>query len=136
MCWKGDIQDVGGACVNFPIFSDADRSVVTTYGMLMDGEVGGLPITVRSVFIIGPDKKIKLIITYPPSTGRNFHEILRVIDALQTTEHSKLVTPGNWTRGDSLIIPPSLDDIAARQKYGEFTTVKPYLRTVNASHVH
>lgn len=103
--------------------------------MLMEGEEGGLPVTVRSVFIIGPDKKVKLIITYPPCTGRNFHEILRVVDALQITEETKLVTPANWSPGDRLIIPPSMDDTTARGKYGEFTTEKPYLRTVHASQV-
>mmetsp|Transcript_25405 Transcript_25405/g.37456 ORF Transcript_25405/g.37456 Transcript_25405/m.37456 type:complete len:221 (+) Transcript_25405:72-734(+) len=136
IAWSEDIKEVGGCAVNFPIIADRDRSIVTTYGMLMDDEeVIGAPATVRSVFVIGPDKKIKLIITYPPSTGRNFDEILRVIDSLQLTHAKKLATPVNWNVGDRCVILPSVTDEAAMEMFGSFEAVKPYLRTIDTSQI-
>jgi peroxiredoxin len=134
--WSNDIRDVCGTAVNFPIIADQDRSIVEKYGMLMaDENVPGLPATVRSVFIVGPDKKIKLTITYPPSTGRNFDEILRVIDSLQLTLNKKLATPVNWNEGGKCVILPSVSNEAATEMFGSFETVKPYLRTVEASQI-
>lgn len=135
LAWSEDIKEVGGTAVNYPIIADGDRSVATTYGMLMDGEEVGMPVTVRSVFVIGPDRKIKLTITYPPSTGRNFHEILRVIDSLQLTHNKKLATPVNWVEGQKCVILPTVSNDAATEMFGSFETVKPYLRTVETSQI-
>ncbi|MFL5260533.1 MAG: peroxiredoxin [Hyphomicrobiales bacterium] len=136
--WKNDIKDVSGAEVNYPMIGDPDLSVAKLYGMIHPNVTGGAKgrtaadnATVRNVFIIGPDKKIKLIITYPMSTGRNFDEVLRVIDSLQLTASKSVATPANWKQGDDVIILPSVTDDAAKEKFpGGWKTIKPYLRLV------
>ena len=125
--WEKDIEETQGCAVNFPMIADSDRKVSDLYGMIHPNANDTL--TVRSVYVIGPDKKIKLTLTYPASTGRNFHEILRVIDSLQLTAKHSVATPVNWNDGDDCIIVPSLSDDEARAKFPKgFTTVKPYLR--------
>jgi alkyl hydroperoxide reductase subunit AhpC len=128
--WMGDILETQGTAVNFPIIADADRKVATLYDMIHPNADDKA--TVRSVFIIGPDKKIKASITYPPSTGRNFDEILRVIDSLQLTAKHKVATPVNWKKGEDVIIVPALKDEAEiKQRFPEgYKAVKPYLRIV------
>eukprot|EP00041_Stephanoeca_diplocostata_P010430 m.166026 g.166026 ORF g.166026 m.166026 type:complete len:245 (+) comp18143_c0_seq2:66-800(+) len=130
--WLVDIEETQGAAVNYPIVADEHCEVAKAYGMLSeDAVVDGLPETVRSVFIIGPDKKVKLTITYPPSTGRNFDEVLRVIDSLQMTATKSLATPVNWQMGDEAVIVPKVSDEEAKDKFPQgWTTVKPYLRLV------
>jgi alkyl hydroperoxide reductase subunit AhpC len=126
--WINDINETQLTQVNFPILADADRKVATLYDMIHPN--ANATLTVRSLFIIDPAKKIRLIITYPASTGRNFDEILRVIDSLQLTEHHKVATPGNWKSGDDVVIVPALQDpeeIARRFPKG-YKVVKPYLR--------
>lgn len=126
--WIDDINETQLTQVNFPILADADRKVATLYDMIHPN--ANATLTVRSLFIIDPAKKVRLIITYPASTGRNFDEILRVIDSLQLTEHHKVATPGNWKSGDDVVIVPALQDaeeIARRFPKG-YTIVKPYLR--------
>ena len=131
--WSKDIKEVSGNEVNYPIICDGDRSVATTYNMLMDDEGDvTMPATVRSVFIISPDKKIKLTLTYPPSTGRNFDEVIRVLDSLQLTANRKLATPVNWKQGEQCVILPTVSNDTATEMFGSFTTVKPYLRMVDA----
>jgi thioredoxin-dependent peroxiredoxin len=127
--WVGDIAETQGTALNFPLIADPDRKVSDLYGMIHSNADNTL--TVRSVFIIGPDKKVKLTLTYPASTGRNFDEILRVVDSLQLTAGHSVATPVNWKHGDRVIIVPSLSDEQARAKFGEFETVKPYLRYVD-----
>ena len=126
--WSRDIAETQGTAPNFPIIADADRRVSDLYGMIHPNANDTL--TVRSVFIIDPNKKIRLILTYPASTGRNFPEILRVIDSLQLTDQHKVATPVNWQRGDDVIIVPSLTDPAElKQRFPKgFRVVKPYLR--------
>ena len=115
--------------MNFPMIADPDRTVSTLYGMIHPESLPSL--TVRSVFVISPDKKIRLMITYPASTGRNFDEILRVIDSLQLTDKHTVATPANWKHGEDVIIVPSLSDEQAKEKWPEgWKTVKPYLRYV------
>ncbi|MEO8523325.1 MAG: peroxiredoxin [Caldimonas sp.] len=135
--WSKDIEETQGAAVKYPMIADADLKVAKLYNMLpadevaADGRTAVNNATVRSVFIIGPDKKVKLTLTYPMSVGRNFDEILRVLDALQLTAKHTVATPVNWKPGDDVIIPTSVNDEQAKQKYpGGFTTHKPYLRTV------
>lgn len=126
--WIKDINETQLANVNFPILADGDRTVSTLYDMIHPN--ANATLTVRSLFVIDPAKKIRLIITYPASTGRNFDEILRVIDSLQLTEHHKVATPANWTSGDDVVIVPALQDpeeIAARFPKG-YKAVTPYLR--------
>ncbi|MDP1539558.1 MAG: peroxiredoxin [Moraxellaceae bacterium] len=126
--WIKDINETQHTIVNFPILADSDRKVSTLYDMIHPN--ANATLTVRSLFVIDPDKKIRLTITYPASTGRNFNEILRVIDSLQLTEYHKVATPGNWQDGDDVVIVPSLQDpaeIAERFPKGH-TVVKPYLR--------
>ena len=126
--WVGDIEETQGCAVNFPILADPDRKVADLYDMIHPNANDTL--TVRSVFVIDPNKKIRLIITYPASTGRNFNEILRVIDSLQLTDKHKVATPVNWKPGEDVIIVPSLqdaDEIKRRFPKG-FKAVKPYLR--------
>ncbi len=126
--WINDINETQVCQVNFPIIADADRKVSALYDMIHPN--ANATLTVRSLFIIDPAKKIRLIITYPASTGRNFDEILRVIDSLQLTEHHKVATPGNWKPGEDVVIVPSLQDpeeIARRFPRG-FRAVRPYLR--------
>ena len=127
--WELDIEETQGQAVNFPIIADADRNVSTLYGMIHPN--ADAKVTVRSVFVIGPDKKVKLIITYPPSTGRNFDEILRVIDSLQLTADFKVATPVNWQHGQDVIIVPSVNNDDAKTLFpGGWKELKPYLRLV------
>ncbi len=128
--WAGDIQDTQGAALNFPLIGDPDRKVSKLYDMIHPNANDTL--TVRSVFVIGPDRKIKLTITYPASTGRNFEEILRVIDSLQLTAKHQVATPVNWKHGEDVIIVPSLSDEEAKKKFpAGWKTLKPYLRIVS-----
>ena len=130
--WKKDIDDTQGVEVTYPIIADEDRSVSSSYGMIHPNADSTL--TVRSVFIIAPDKTVKLTLTYPASTGRNFEELLRVIDSLQLTAYEKVATPANWKSGDRVVIVPSVSDEAATEKYPQgFETVRPYLRMVDLS---
>ncbi len=125
--WSKDIEETQGAKVNFPMIADADRKVADLYGMIHPNADDTF--TVRSVFIIDPDKKVKLTLTYPASTGRNFDEILRVIDSLQLTANHSVATPANWKNGDDCIISPSVSDEEAKEKFpAGFKTIKPYLR--------
>ncbi len=126
--WIKDINETQHTIVNFPILADSDRKVSTLYDMIHPN--ANATLTVRSLFVIDPDKKIRLTITYPASTGRNFNEILRVIDSLQLTEYHKVATPGNWQDGDDVVIVPSLQDpveIAERFPKGH-KVIRPYLR--------
>jgi alkyl hydroperoxide reductase subunit AhpC len=127
--WAADIEATQGHALNFPLIADADRSVSTLYDMVHPE--ADPAVTVRSVFIIDPAKKIRLILTYPPSAGRNFDEVLRVIDSLQTTDAHKVATPANWKKGDRVIIVPSVSDEKARELFPQgWETVRPYLRIV------
>ena len=136
--WSGDIQDATGYAPNYPMIGDTDLAVSKLYGMLpaavggtSEGRTAADNMTVRNVFVVGPDKKIKLIIVYPMSTGRNFDEVLRVIDSLQLTAKHSVATPVNWKQGEDCIIVPALSDEAAKEKFPDgWTTVKPYLRVV------
>ncbi|MDY6797446.1 MAG: peroxiredoxin [Pseudomonadota bacterium] len=126
--WIKDINETQGCTVNFPIIADEDRKVSQLYDMIHPNEDNTA--TVRSLFVIDPDKKVRLIITYPASTGRNFNEVLRVIDSLQMTDEHKVATPGNWESGEDVVIVPSVqdeDEIAQRFPKGH-TKVKSYLR--------
>ena len=135
--WAKDIEETQGAAPNYPIIGDSDFKVSKLYGMLA-GEVSGDPAertpadnqTVRNVFVIGPDKKIKLILVYPMTTGRNFDEVLRVIDSLQLTANHKVATPVNWTAGDDVIIAGSVNDEQAKELFGTWESPKPYIRIV------
>jgi alkyl hydroperoxide reductase subunit AhpC len=125
--WASDIEETQGAALNFPLIGDPKREIASLYDMIHPNANDTL--TVRSVFVIGPDKKVKLTITYPASTGRNFDEILRVIDSLQLTANHQVATPVNWEDGDDCIVVPSLSDDEARKKFPKgFKTLKPYLR--------
>jgi alkyl hydroperoxide reductase subunit AhpC len=124
--WAGDIEETQGTALNFPLIADPDRKISEAYDMIHPNADNTL--TVRSVFIIGPDKKVKLTLTYPASTGRNFEEILRVIDSLQLTAKHSVATPVNWKHGEDVIIVPSLSDEDAKKKFASWTTIKPYLR--------
>ena len=125
--WAGDIAETQGHALNFPLVADSDREIADLYGMIHPQADDTL--TVRSVFVIGSDKKVKLTLTYPASTGRNFEEILRVIDSLQLTADHSVATPVNWQHGEDVIIVPSLSDEEAREKFPKgWETVKPYLR--------
>ena len=127
--WAPDIADVKGTPLNFPLIADPDRKVAELYDMIHPAM--NEKVTVRSVFIIGPDKKVKLTITYPASTGRNFDEILRVIDSLQLTDGHKVATPANWTQGGDVIIVPSVSNEAAKDLFPNgWDEQKPYLRVV------
>ncbi len=127
--WAADIVETQGQAVNFPVLADPDRKVSNLYGMVHPE--ADPSITVRSVFIIDPNKKVRLIMTYPPSTGRNFAEILRVVDSLQLTDAHKVATPVNWKSGDDVIIVPSLSDEDAKIRFPQgWKTLKPYLRIV------
>jgi thioredoxin-dependent peroxiredoxin len=136
--WKQDIKDATGGQVNYPMIGDTDLAVAKLYGMIHPNATGNAKgrtaadnATVRNVFVIGPDKKIKLIITYPMSTGRNFDEVLRVIDSLQLTATKSVATPANWKQGEDVIILASVSDEAAKEKFpGGWKTIKPYLRLV------
>ena len=125
--WADDIEETQGAKLNFPLIADSDHKVSDLYDMIHPNANDTL--TVRSVFIIGPDKKVKLIITYPASTGRNFDEILRVIDSLQLTANYSVATPVNWKNGEDVIIVPAVSDEDAKAKFPKgWKTIKPYLR--------
>jgi len=136
--WLLDVVEVGGSAVNYPIIADTDLNVAKLYNMFPAEETGTAEgrtamtnATVRSVFIIGPDKNIKLMITYPMTTGRNFDEILRVIDSMQLTAKHKVATPVNWKPGEDVIIVPAVSNEDASRIYPEgWETVKPYLRKV------
>ena len=136
--WAKDIEETQGHAVNFPMIGDHDLKVAKLYNMLpaeepgsSEGRTAATNATVRSVFIVGPDKTIKLMLTYPMTTGRNFDEILRVLDSMQLTAKHQVATPVNWQNGDDVIIVPSVSDEEARKKYPDgFKTIKPYLRTV------
>jgi alkyl hydroperoxide reductase subunit AhpC len=125
--WAADIEETQGQALNFPLIGDSDRAVSDLYGMIHPNASDTM--TVRSVFIVGPDKKLKLTITYPASTGRNFAEILRVLDSLQLTAKYSVATPVNWQNGDDVIITTAVSDEDAKEKFPKgFRTVKPYLR--------
>jgi alkyl hydroperoxide reductase subunit AhpC len=125
--WIPDINETQNTTVNFPIIADPDRKVADLYGMIHPN--AGDTVTVRSVFVIGPDKKVKLTITYPQSTGRNFQEILRVIDSLQLTANYQVSTPADWKDGEDVIIIPAVSDDQAKEKFPKgFTAARPYLR--------
>ena len=134
--WAKDIEETQGHAVNYPMIGDENLVVAKLYDMIHPNASGGARTavdnaTVRSVFIIGPDKKVKAMLIYPMSAGRNFDEVLRLLDALQLNAKHTVATPVNWRPGDDVIIPTSVSDEYARKKYPEgFTTVKPYLRTV------
>lgn len=138
IAWSKDIEETQGATVNFPMIGDEDLAVAKLYGMLPADTSGGAQgrtaadnLTVRNVYVIGPDKQIKLMLTYPMATGRNFDEILRVIDSVQLTANHQVATPANWKYGDDVIIVPAVSDEAAKEKYPDgWRTEKPYLRYV------
>jgi alkyl hydroperoxide reductase subunit AhpC len=135
--WAADIEETQGTRPNYPIIGDADFNVSKLYGML-GADVSGDPAdrtaahnqTVRNVFVIGPDKKIKLILVYPMTTGRNFDEVLRVIDSLQLTAKHKVSTPAQWQQGDDVIISGSVSNDEAKELFGEWESPKPYIRIV------
>jgi thioredoxin-dependent peroxiredoxin len=125
--WIRDINETQGTVVNFPIIADPDKTIATLYDMIHPNATEKT--TVRSVFIIDPKKKIRLTLTYPASTGRNFQELLRVIDSLQLTEYDKVATPADWKKGDEVVILPSITDADAEQLFPQgFKKIKPYLR--------
>ena len=124
--WKKDIEDTQGAALNYPLIGDPDRKVADLYDMIHPNANDTL--TVRSVFIIGPDKKVKLTLTYPASTGRNIDEVVRVLDSLQLTSEYSLATPVNWKQGEDVIIATSVSDEDAQKKFPGYKTLKPYLR--------
>ena len=125
--WVKDINETQGTTVNFPLIADPDRTVSDLYGMIHPNASD--TVTVRNVFIIGPDKKVKLIIVYPQSTGRNFQEILRVLDSLQLTAKYSVSTPADWKDGQDVIIAPAISDEDAKTKFPKgFKTLRPYLR--------
>jgi alkyl hydroperoxide reductase subunit AhpC len=125
--WAGDIEETQGTALNFPLIADADRKVSDLYDMIHPN--ANDTFTVRSVYVIGPDKKVKLMITYPASTGRNFDEILRVIDSLQLTAKYSVATPVNWKEGEDVIIVPAVSDEDAKAKFPKgWKALKPYLR--------
>jgi len=125
--WTADIEETQNCKLNYPLIADPDRKIANLYDMIHPNANDTL--TVRSVFIIGPDKKVKLTLTYPASAGRNFDEILRVLDSLQLTAQHSVATPVNWKNGEDVIIVPSVTDAQAREKFPKgFRTIKPYLR--------
>ena len=136
--WAQDIEDIGGMKLNFPLIADTDLNVAKLYDMLpaeeegtSEGRTAATNATVRTVFLIGPDKKIKMSLTYPMSTGRNFDELLRVLDSCQLTANYKVATPANWNKGEDVIIVPAVDNDAAKELFpAGWETVKPYLRKV------
>lgn len=138
LIWEKDIEEVQGVTVNYPMIGDPTLSIAKLYDMLpaeepnsSEGRTAATNQTVRSVFVIGPDKKIKLQLTYPMTTGRNFHEILRVLDSMQLTAAHKVATPVNWENGEDVIIVPAVSDAEAKEKYPEgWKTIKPYLRII------
>ena len=134
--WQADIEETQGAKVNYPMIGDPQLKVAKLYGMLpgdagdtSEGRTPALNATVRTVFVVGPDKKVKLQLSYPMTTGRNFHEILRIIDSLQLTAKHSVATPANWKPGDDVIITAAVSNEDAAKKFPGFKTIKPYLRT-------
>jgi thioredoxin-dependent peroxiredoxin len=138
--WAKDIEETQGHAVNYPMIGDPELKVAKLYGMLpaeagdkSEGRTAAHNATVRTVFVIGPDRKIKLMLSYPMGTGRNFHEVLRVLDSLQLTAKHPVATPVNWKPGEDVIIVPALSDEEAKKRFaGGWKTVKPYLRVVSA----
>jgi thioredoxin-dependent peroxiredoxin len=135
--WAADIEETQGYAPNYPLIGDADFKVSKLYGMLPSSVSGDAAErtaadnqTVRNVFVVGPDKKVKLILVYPMSTGRNFDEVLRVIDSLQLTAKHKVSTPAQWQQGDDVIVSGSVSDEEARELFGDFKASKPYIRVV------
>jgi len=136
--WSKDIEETQGCAVSYPMIGDSDLAVAKLYNMLpaeepgtSEGRTAATNATVRTVFIVGPDKKIKLMLTYPMTTGRNFDEILRVLDSMQLTAKHKVATPVNWKNGDDVIIVPSVSDDDAKKMFPQgWKTLKPYLRIV------
>src|ERR1700743_2930957 len=135
--WAADIEETQGYAPNYPIISDADFNVAKLYGMLAastEGDSGARTAadnqTVRNVFVIGPDKKVKLILVYPMTTGRNFDEVLRVIDSLQLTAKNKVATPAQWKKGDDVIISGSVKEDEAKELFGTWESPKPYIQIV------
>ena len=133
--WAKDIEETQGAAVKYPMIGDKDLAVAKLYNMLpaeepgsAEGRTAANNATVRSVFLIGPDKRIKMMLTYPMTTGRNFDEILRAIDSIQLTAKHKVATPANWKQGEDVIITAAVPDDEAKEKFGEFERVLPYLR--------
>jgi len=126
MKWEGDIKDVTGNAVNFPMIGDPDKHVANLYDMIHPNASDTL--TVRSVFVIGPDNKVKMTLTYPASTGRNFIELLRVLDSLQLTSKFSVATPADWKQGEDVIISGAVSDADAKVKFPGYVTKKPYLR--------
>ena len=132
--WKKDIEDVQGTSVNYPLIADEDLKIAKSYNMLPAEEKADSSrtamnnATVRSVFLIDPDKKIRMMLTYPMTTGRNFEEILRVLDSVQLTSKRKVATPANWKKNEKVIIVPAVSDEEAIESFGEFEKIKPYLR--------
>ena len=137
--WSKDIEEVTGSAVGYPLIGDTDLTIAKLFGMLQASETGSAGVrtagdnaTVRKLFVIGPDKKVKLTLTYPMTTGRNFHEVLRVLDSIQLTANHKVATPANWNQGDDVIIVPSVSNEEAEDKYPEgWSSPKPYLRIVS-----
>jgi len=134
--WSKDIEETQGHAVNYPMIGDSDLAVAKLYGMLpaeeegtSEGRTAATNATVRTLFIIGPDKKIKLMLVYPMTTGRNFDEVIRVIDSMQMTVKHKVATPANWKQGEDVIIVPSVSNEDADKMFPGYKTVKPYLRT-------
>ena len=133
--WKADIEKATGNKVDYPLIGDSDLSVAKLYDMLpaeeggsSEGRTPAQNATVRSVFLIGPDKKIKLVLTYPMTTGRNFDEILRALDSIQLTAKHQVATPANWKQGEDVIITPAVSDDDAKARFGSYESVLPYLR--------
>lgn len=133
--WKSDIETVSGNTVGYPMIGDPNLEVAKLYDMLpaatSGSSAGRTPAdnaTVRSVFIVGPDKKVKLTLTYPMTTGRNFDEILRALDSIQLTVNHQVATPANWQQGEDVIITPAVSNEAAKERFGDYETVLPYLR--------
>ncbi len=133
--WKADIAKATGHNVDYPMIGDKDLNVAKLYDMLpaeagasSEGRTAADNATVRSVYVIGPDKKIKLVLTYPMTTGRNFNEILRAIDSIQLTAKHQVATPANWQQGDDVIIAPAVSNEDAEKRFGSFETILPYLR--------
>jgi alkyl hydroperoxide reductase subunit AhpC len=136
--WAVDIEETQGTKVNYPMIGDPELKVAKLYNMLpadagdsSEGRTPALNATVRTVFVIGPDKKIKLMLSYPMTTGRNFDEILRVIDSMQLTAKHKVATPVNWKQGDDVIITPAVSNEEAAEKFPGYRTIKPYLRVTS-----
>jgi len=137
--WIKDINDTQKTTMNYPIIADKDRQIAALYGMLDQTHISGKsgqPLAVRSVFIIDPEKTVRLVISYPASTGRNFNEILRVLDSLQMTRKHKLATPADWNPGDDAVVVPSVSTEDAKKMFGKVNELRPYLRTVSTKDLH